>query len=48
MYGEDLSFCKRAKSQGVKIFAEPTVRLGHVAHLTVYPDDAPRYKNELH
>ena len=48
MYGEDLSFCKRAKSQGVRVFAEPTVRLGHVAHLTVYPDDAPRYKNELH
>ena len=47
-YGEDLSFCKRAASLGYKIYAEPSVRLGHVAHLTVYPDDAERYRNELH
>lgn len=47
-YGEDLSFCKRAVSLGYKIYAEPTVRLGHVGHLTIYPEDAERYKNELH
>lgn len=47
-YGEDLSFCKRVKSQGVRIWAEPTVRLGHVAHLTVYPEDAERFASEIH
>lgn len=47
-YGEDLSFCKRARELGYHIFAEPTVRLGHVGHLTVWPEDAARYAHELH
>lgn len=47
-YGEDLSFCKRAVSLGYHIYAEPAVRLGHVGHLTIYPEDAERYKSELH
>jgi len=47
-YGEDLSFCKRAVELGYHIYAEPTVRLGHVAHLTIYPEDAERYKSEIH
>ena len=46
-YGEDLSFCKRAAALGYKIYAEPTVRLGHVAHITIYPDDTPRYQDEI-
>ena len=45
-YGEDLSFCKRAASLGFKIYAEPTVRLGHIAHIAIYPDDTPRYRDE--
>lgn len=47
-YGEDLSFCKRAVSLGYHIYAEPTVRLGHVGHLTIWPEDAERYKSEIH
>ena len=47
-YGEDLSFCKRAVSMGYHIYAEPTVRLGHVGHITIWPDDAARFANELH
>ena len=47
-YGEDLSFCKRAVSLGYEIWAEPTVRLGHVGHLTIWPEDAERYKSEIH
>ena len=47
-YGEDLSFCKRAVSLGYRIYAEPTVRLGHVGHLTIWPEDAERYKSEIH
>ena len=46
-YGEDLSFCKRAAALGFKIYAEPTVRLGHIAHIAIYPDDTPRYQDEL-
>lgn len=46
-YGEDLIFCKRAAALGYKIFAEPTVRLGHVCHITIWPDDAARYRDEI-
>ena len=45
-YGEDLSFCKRARDLGFHIYAEPTVRLGHIAHIAIYPDDTPRYQDE--
>lgn len=46
-YGEDISFCKRAHDLGFKIYAEPTVRLGHIAHIAIYPDDTPRYQDEI-
>lgn len=46
-YGEDISFCKRARDLGFKIYAEPTVRLGHIAHIAIYPDDVPRYQDEI-
>lgn len=46
-YGEDISFCKRAHDLGFKIYAEPTVRLGHIAHIAIYPDDVPRYQDEI-
>lgn len=45
-YGEDISFCKRARDLGFKIYAEPTVRLGHIAHIAIWPDDTPRYQDE--
>lgn len=47
-YGEDLSFCKRARALGYRIFAEPAVRLGHVGHLVIWPDDCERYRDEIH
>ena len=47
-YGEDLSFCKRAAALGYKIWCEPTVRLGHVGHLIIWPDDCARYLDEIH
>lgn len=46
-YGEDLSFCKRVAALGIKMYAEPSVRLGHIAHIAIYPDDTPRYQDEL-
>lgn len=43
-YGEDLAFCIRARRMGYRIFAEPTVRPGHVSHMAVYyPDDHEQY-----
>lgn len=47
-YGEDTSFCKRAVSLGYHIWAEPTVRLGHVGHITIWPDSCARYADEIH
>lgn len=47
-YGEDTAFCKRVSALGFKIWAEPAVRVGHIGHLTVYPDDCARYRDEWH
>lgn len=35
-YGEDLAFCWRVKQLGYEIWCEPTVRVGHIAHVPVY------------
>ena len=40
-YGEDLAFCWRVKGIGREIWCEPTVRVGHIAHVPVYPGDNP-------
>lgn len=45
-YGEDLAFCKRASELGYKIYAEPSVRLGHIGHIAIYPEDHERWKAE--
>jgi len=46
-YGEDLAFCLRASRIGVKIYAEPTVRLGHIGHIAIYPEDMDRWFEQL-
>ena len=46
-YGEDLIFCKRAAACGHRIYAEPTVVLGHVGNVTVYPEEEERYKETI-
>lgn len=38
-FGEDLAFCKRCKDAGVEIWCEPTVQVGHISHIPVYPGD---------
>lgn len=47
LYGEDLAFCKRAHDLGYKIYAEPTVRVGHIGHITIYPEDMKRWMTEI-
>lgn len=45
--GEDLAFCKRAGELGFEIWAEPTVWLGHIGHITVYPEYEEQYENSI-
>lgn len=44
--GEDLAFCQRVHDAGFKMYCEPGVRLGHIGHITIYPDDRA-YWSEL-
>ena len=46
-YGEDLAFCLRAKEYGHRIYAEPTAVMGHVGHITIYPEDHEKWKAEV-
>lgn len=46
-YGEDLAFCLRAREMGYHIWADPSVRLGHIGHNAVWPEDHARYMDNL-
>lgn len=46
-YGEDLAFCLRASGLGYKIYAEPSVRVGHIGQTIIYPEDHEKYMREL-
>lgn len=45
--GEDLAFCDRAHYCGYEIWAEPTVRLGHIGQIAIYPEDHERYMEQI-
>ena len=40
-FGEDLAFCWRVNRIGAEIWCEPTVRVGHIAHVPIYPGEEP-------
>lgn len=40
-FGEDLAFCWRARSLGYEIWCDPAARIGHIAHMTVWPGEEP-------
>ena len=40
-FGEDTAFCWRARKCGYEIWCDPTVRIGHVAHVTIWPGEEP-------
>ena len=42
--GEDVAFCVRARELGHKIICDPSVKVGHIAHYPIYPDDAERWR----
>ena len=37
--GEDIAFCQRVHDLGYKMYCEPAVRLGHIGHIAIYPED---------
>ena len=43
--GEDLAFCKRATDLKYEIWAEPSVWLGHIGHVNIYPEYEETYQN---
>ena len=45
--GEDLAFCFRAGLCGLEIYADPRVRVGHIGHITIWPEDEERYINGI-
>lgn len=46
-WGEDLTFCRRATAMGYRIYADPYVRLGHIGHDVIWPEDHQRYMEQL-
>lgn len=45
--GEDLAFCMRARKSGFEIWCDPTVRIGHIGHVTIWPEDGARMRGEI-
>jgi GT2 family glycosyltransferase len=37
-YGEDLSFCVRAKKLGYEIYADPNIEIGHIGKTVIHKD----------
>ena len=46
-FGEDIAFCNRVHELGMKMYCEPTVRLGHIGHNAVWPEDEAKWKDDL-
>ena len=40
-FGEDLAFCWRARSLVHEIWCDPSIRIGHIAHVPIYPGEEP-------
>ena len=47
LLGEDLAFCRRARNLGYEIWCEPTARVGHIGHVTIWPEDGQRLLGEI-
>lgn len=46
-FGEDIAFCNRATGMGFELWCEPTVRLGHIGHNAVWPEDEEKWRRDL-
>lgn len=40
-FGEDTAFCWRARQCGFEIWCDPTARVGHIAHVPIWPGEEP-------
>ena len=45
-YGEDLSFCDRARKVGYSIYCDPRIACGHIGQLVIQPDMHNRGKKD--
>lgn len=45
--GEDVAFCKRAIGSGYDIWCDPTVRIGHIGNVTIWPEDGNRMRGDI-
>ena len=45
--GEDCAFCKRVTDLGFEIWCEPTVRVGHVGNLIIWPEDQKKLTADI-
>lgn len=45
--GEDVAFCSRLSYLNHEMYCDPSVVLGHIAHVTIYPEDHRKYMAEL-
>lgn len=45
--GEDLAFCERCRILGIRMMADPSVRIGHIGHITIWPEDEDRYIDRI-
>lgn len=46
-FGEDLAFCWRANKLGIEMWCDPTVRIGHVGHIVIWPEDGDRMRGDI-
>lgn len=46
-FGEDVAFCNRAKTCGYEIWCDPTVRVGHVGNVIIWPEDGDRLRGDI-
>lgn len=45
--GEDLACCKRLTDAGVQLWCEPSCRIGHIGHITIWPEDEKEWHGKL-
>ena len=45
--GEDIAFCDRAHQCGIPIWADPSVRVGHIGHIIITPESEEEWKGKV-
>ena len=45
--GEDIAFCDRVAKCGIKMYADPSVRVGHIGHITIWPESEEEWKGKV-